>query len=241
MTLDVFEYSSCGGRDHNEDMTGIKRINSGGIFIVADGLGGHRYGELASECAVTTMTADYNGLSDDPESQIKELFAQANTKILQLQKEKGVVMKSTATVLAIEGSKAVWANSGDSRVYFFHKNRIHAYTEDHSVAYKKYKAGEITKDMLSFDEDQSRLLRTLGSQDRFSPDVYIPDVSILPGDAFLLCSDGAWEYIKDEEMLIDLFKAENAQHWAELMLVRVMERINGNNDNLSLVTIMINT
>ena len=148
-------------------------------------------------------------------------------------------MKTTVAALAVNGENAVWANVGDSRVYFIHGNSIHAYTNDHSVAYKKYKAGEITREQIGSDEDQSRLLRSLGSEERSEPDVYTADVPVESGDAFFLCSDGAWEYLMDEEILIDFLKSETAQHWAELMMLRIMERINGGNDNLSLLTVIL--
>lgn len=239
MKLDVFEYSNKGGRSYNEDSVGGSCDGSNGIFIIADGLGGHSLGELASSCAVNVIASGWQGFDSAPQEQLKSLFGQANAAILELQKEKRIVMKSTAAVLAIEDNKAVWANSGDSRVYYFHKNKLAACTEDHSVAYKKYKAGEITRDMLGSDEDQSSLLRTLGNDDRFVPDTYEAQNVLETGDAFMLCSDGAWEYLRDEEILIDLLKSNNSQQWTELMLIRVMERINNENDNISIITVKV--
>lgn len=173
---------------YKEGTPGVSCGGSNGIFIVADGLGGHSMGELASSCAVNVITAGWQGFDDDPQEQLKSLFGPANAAILALQKEKRTVMKSTAAVLAIENNKAVWANSGDSRVYYFHKSRLASCTQDHSVAYKKYKAGEITRDMLGSDEDQSSLLRTLGNEERFVPDTYEAKNAIEVGDAFMLCS-----------------------------------------------------
>ena len=238
--FDVFEYSNQGGRSYNEDSIGSNYDDSKGIFVVADGLGGHALGEEASAGAVETIVSDWNISEEDAATRLKEKIAEANQKILQLQQEKNAVMKTTVATLAVNGNQAVWANVGDSRVYFIHRNRIHAYTHDHSVAYKKYKAGEITREQIGTDEDQSRLLRSLGSEERNEPDVYAADVPLEAGDAFFLCSDGAWEYLMDEEILIDFLKAETAQHWAELMMLRIMERINGENDNLSLLTIILN-
>ena len=148
-------------------------------------------------------------------------------------------MKTTVAALAVKEDKAVWANVGDSRVYFIHENKLYACTNDHLVAYKKYKAGEITREQIATDEDQSRLLRTLGNEERYDPEVYTADVTLRQEDAFFLCSDGAWEYLSDEEIVIDFLKSENAKQWAELMLIRIMERINGENDNLSLMTVIL--
>lgn len=237
--FDVFSYTNRGGRDYNEDSVGSRFQYDAGIFVVADGLGGHARGEDASACAVETITAEWDASAADIAEQLRLLIAEANRNILQLQKEQNAVMKTTAAVLAVRGSQAVWANVGDSRVYFIHKNSLHAYTHDHSVAYKKYRAGEITREQIAEDEDQSALLRSLGSEDRSEPDICICDVQPVRGDAFFLCSDGAWEYLRDEEILIDYLKAQDAAHWAELMMLRMMERVRGSHDNLSLMTVIL--
>ena len=242
--FDVFEYSNQGGRSYNEDSIGSSYDDTSGIFVVADGLGGHALGEKASAAAVDTIISGWNASEqdtskEDAAEQLKEKIAEANQSILRLQEMENAVMKTTVAALAVNKDKAVWANAGDSRVYFIHRNRLHAYTNDHSVAYKKYKAGEITREQIGMDEDQSRLLRSLGSEERNEPEIYAADVPLEPGDAFFLCSDGAWEYLMDEEILIDFLKSETSQHWAELMMLRIMERINGENDNLSLLTVIL--
>ena len=156
-----------------------------------------------------------------------------------MQKEKKKTLKSTMAALAIDGTRAVWAHSGDSRVYYLHRGWLQCVTEDHSVAYKKYKAGEISRDALAWDEDQSMLLRSLGGEERYEPEIRVYEEPVEPGDAFLLCSDGAWEYLRDGEIPIDLLKAENAKRWAELLVLRMMDRITKGNDNLTLLTLML--
>ena len=79
----------------------------------------------------------------------------------------------------------------------------------------------------------------LGSPDRNNPDIGFADSPIEPGDGFFLCSDGMWEYLLDEEILIDFLKAETAQDWAEQLLLRAMDRIRPKNDNLSLIAVMV--
>lgn len=244
MMFDFFEYSNKGGRSYNEDSVGSSFDDRRGIFVVADGLGGHALGEKASAAAVETIIAGLNAFEedvsiDDAAEQLKEKISEANQSILSLQERENAVMKTTVAVLAVNDDKAVWANVGDSRVYFIHGNQLHAYTNDHSVAYKKYKAGEITREQIGTDEDQSRLLRSLGSEERNEPEIYAADVPLETGDGFFLCSDGAWEYLMDEEILIDFLKSETAKQWAELMMLRIMERINGENDNLSLLTVIL--
>lgn len=148
-------------------------------------------------------------------------------------------MKSTVAALYVMGSRAIWAHAGDSRLYCIHEGRLKACTEDHSVAYKKYKAGEITRREIAFDEDQSRLLRTIGGTDHNEPVIRVYEEFLSPGDAFFLCSDGAWEFLDDEEIVIDRLKSKDARQWAEYLLLRMMERISGGNDNLTMLTVIL--
>ena len=102
-----------------------------------------------------------------------------------------------------------------------------------------YKAGEITKDAIRTHEDQSSLLRSIGGTDRYEPEMYDLGVTLKSGDAFMLCTDGVWEYLSDEEVAIDFLKSCDSKQWAERLLLRLMDRINGENDNLTILTIMV--
>ena len=210
-----------------------------GIFVVADGLGGHSFGELASACVRDTLLDGFPCRDGDPAQWLETQIAEANQRVLALQQEKNAVLKSTVAALYVMGSRAIWAHAGDSRLYCIHEGRIRACTEDHSVAYKKYKAGEITRREIAFDEDQSRLLRSIGGVDHSEPAVRVYEEFLSPGDAFLLCSDGAWEFLDDGEIVIDLLKSKSAKQWAEYLLLRMMERIRGGNDNLTLLTVRL--
>lgn len=240
MRFDVFEYTNHGGRSYNEDAIGHKVIGNNGVFLVADGLGGHNYGELASACVRDTLLDGFSGsFGGNASGWLSSAITRANNNVLAIQQEKNDVLKSTVVALAIEEGRASWANVGDSRLYYLHNGEIASYTNDHSVAYKKFKGGEITRDQLRTDEDQSALLRSIGSVDRNEVELYDYNTYVQPGDAFMLCSDGVWEFISDEEIVIDLMKAHDAREWAELLLLRMMERIQGGNDNLTIQTIMI--
>lgn len=240
MTLDVYLYTNAGGRDHNEDSADFRTEDGSGIFVAADGLGGHRHGDMASACVTQTLVEGWEPEADaDRLDWLRARIGRANEAIMQLQKENRATMKSTVVALAIDRGRAVWANAGDSRLYYLHNRSICSVTEDHSVAYKKYRAGEITRAQIGRDEDQSRLLRALGSADRSQPDFGEAPETLVPGDAFLLCTDGVWEYLYDEEILVDLLKADTACEWAELLLLRVISRVESGNDNLTLLTVLV--
>lgn len=240
MTLDSCTFSNRGGRSHNEDCVGVKRTEKGGLYLLADGLGGHLYGEQASKGIVDyILGSSLPGEGEDCQAWLETVIAQSNDHLLKLQKDSCRTMKSTVVALYIAGDQAVFANVGDSRLYCLRDGKITCATADHSVAYKKYKAGEITWEQIGSDADQTRLLRNLGSSERFLPDGYTLDPPPRPGDGFLLCSDGMWEYLLDEEILVDFLKADCAQTWAELLLLRVMDKLRPDSDNLSLITVMV--
>ncbi|MBO4604148.1 MAG: serine/threonine-protein phosphatase [Clostridiales bacterium] len=239
MIFDVFEYSNKGGRSYNEDAVGHKIEGGSGIFVVADGLGGHSLGEVASACVRDTLVAGWSAGRADRTEWLTEQITKANENVLKLKEERGKVLKSTVVALTIDEDEAVWAHSGDSRLYCIHNDEIAAVTDDHSVAFKKYKAGEIAREEIATDEDQSSLLRVIGNEERFEPQVCVFEEPVERGDAFLLCSDGAWELFKDEEVLIDYLKSENARKWAERLLVRMIDRIGEDHDNLTVLTVML--
>lgn len=238
MWLDSFVYTSRGGRSCNQDSVGMTDTASGAVYVVADGLGGHIHGELASKCAVDTLLCALPGPEEDRLLWLENRIGEANDAVLSLQKLHGN-MKTTVTALVIDGTRAFWAHVGDTRLYYLHNKAIETVTKDHSVAYKKYLAGEISRAQIGTDEDQSSLLRTLGNPSRYQPVCHRLEHPIEPSDGFLICTDGAWAYLLDEEILVDFLKADSAQSWAELLLMRIMERIPENNDNLSIITVMV--
>ena len=238
MKTDSYLFTSVGGREDNQDAVGSTQSKAGELFILADGLGGYRYGNLASELTVQTMKEDFQHETGLDGGRIYDMISRANDAVLQLQREKFCQARSTVVMLALSGGHAVWGNTGDSRLYFIRRGRLESYTEDHSVAYKKYKAGEITREQIPQDEDQSCLLRSLGNETRWKPDLYERD-DLERGDAFLLCSDGLWEYVTDREIAEERTRAETAEGWAKALLSLAEKRFRRGNDNFSVITVII--
>ena len=137
--------------------------------------------------------------------------------------------------LHLSRGKAAWAHIGDSRLYRFSGGKLAA-TRDHSVTYRKYLGGEISCTVIYHDEDRSSLLRVLG-REPCSPET--DGCETLPRDAFLLCTDGFWEFVYIEEILIDLLKTRTPEEWAKLMLLRHIRRTPAGNDNFSLITVFV--
>ena len=238
MKTDSYLYTSAGGREDNQDAVGSTQSKVGELFVLADGLGGYRFGNLASQLTVQSMSKDFQQERNLDGGRIYDMISRANDAVLQLQREKCCQARSTVVLLALSGGRAIWGNTGDSRLYFIHRGRLESYTEDHSVAYKKYKAGEITREEIPQDEDQSCLLRSLGNETRWKPDLYERE-GLEKGDAFLLCSDGLWEYVTDREIAEERVRAKTAEEWAGALLSLAEKRFRRGNDNFSVITVII--
>lgn len=234
MRISAYCCTNRGGRDHNEDSVRCLAEEGRGVFVVADGLGGHGRGEVASALAADVLFQGCTAAAPGPE-ELLELFQKANETVMSEQGKPGQEeMKTTAVVLSMDGDRAVWGHIGDSRLYRFSGGTLTQETRDHSVTYMKYLGGEITYMDICHDDDRSSLLRALGKLP-CKPEAGQGMLS--PGDAFLLCSDGFWEYVYREEMLADLLKAETPEQWVQNMLLRHIRRTPGGNDNFSLIAV----
>lgn len=246
MRLEAYLYTNPGGRRDNEDSADYWIEADHGIFVLADGLGGHRDGAAASALVIRSLLDSWSrkeppDKDTDISAWLYESILTANDELLAAQKEHGSNMKSTIVALAIDWENCAWAHVGDSRLYYLTNGHIIHATQDHSVSFKKFLAGEIGLEDINFDDDRSSLLRVVGDPGRCQPDTGMPEINgqLCPGDAFLLCSDGFWQYLYDEEILIDFLKSETPEHWAELMLLRILPRITQETDNMTLLTVFV--
>lgn len=242
MKMDVWFYTSPGGQDHNEDAALWEQNAAGACFVLGDGLGGHLGGSQASAFVTAGMMQAWRSQTIPPASRADWLAEQAkavNAGLLEQQKVEHNQMKSTLVCLTLDGSAASWVYAGDSRLYYLHNGTLHRLTADHSVTYRKYKSGEIRLDDMNFDEDRSALLNMMGTVERCHPESGFLEEAVVPGDGFLLCSDGFWEYLYDTEILVDWLKAGSAREWNQLLLLRVMERLRPGSDNLTAITALV--
>ena len=244
MTLDAYLYTSPGGRPENQDRADFRLEGDRGLFVLADGLGGHQDGAAAAERTVEALLtpwdqdwADSGRQDGDPlAGLLRDSILEANRRLLE-DRQNGSHGRSTALTLAVDGPWAAWAHVGDSRLYRLSGGGIAHATQDHSVTYKKYLAGEIGRRDLNFDEDRASLLRVVGDEARCLPQT--GGALAAAGDAFLLCSDGLWGYLYDEEILVDFLKAGSPRDWAELLLLRALPRLTADTDNLTLLTVFL--
>ena len=236
MKIDIFAYTSVGGRELNEDFVGYVYTEDGAVIALADGLGGVSGGEIASRAVVDTIIDEpYD--SDDDTAWLRERVIAADRRVKDAQFRLRNHMRSTAAALRISGERAVWVHTGDSRVYYLHDGEIARVTADHSRAFARYLAGQIRRDEIASAEDQNILTGSVGGDGE--PRIDADGATLTPGDGLILCSDGLWENLLDGEIAIDFLKAETAEHWANLLLLRAVDRLPRHGDNLSLITALV--
>jgi len=234
--------SKVGGRDYNQDYVGFWLSDDGGCFVVCDGLGAYRGSEDASRIAVEAMLAFFKEAPDSIGPYvIEENLKKTHKKIIDHKRHHPEISSSCTTIasLFVAGDDITVAHIGDTRCYFFQNHKLVLYTVDHSVSQMAVHAGEISREQIRFHEDRNKLLRVLGSERLPHADFHQTRAELGKGDFFLLCSDGFWEYVTEEEMEEDSRKATGAADWLKRMEKRLLKRVPRHNDNYSAVAVKI--
>lgn len=240
--MNYYSVSKTGNREVNEDSTGIIKGTDCTCFIVADGLGGHGKGDIASQIAVSAFKSVFEKRLTLPmEESLTSAFQNAQNAIMSEQQRQGAVfqMKTTAAAVVFDHTSAICGHIGDTRIYTFAHNRIKERTLDHSVPQMLVLSREIKEKQIRNHPDRNKLLRVLGVQGDIKIDAFrIDDLSKY--QAILLCSDGFWELILEKEMCKTLKKSCSAQEWI-MQMCEIVER-NGQGkemDNYSAIAIWL--
>ena len=235
--------SDKGGRPNNQDAFSWGRLEGreGGYWIVADGLGGHEGGEVAASLACERIQEWLRNESGDSfQDCLEPAIESAHMAITEAQEQttEKADMRTTIVLLSILDGKAQWVHCGDSRLYFFRGSELIQQTLDDSVPQALVNLGEISPLEIRGHEDRNRFTRCLGSPGSFRCTQSLA-MDVVPGDSFLLCTDGFWEDINEIEMMVDLAKATSCQDWLERMAQRHGARVSGNHDNYTAITVWI--
>lgn len=214
-------------RDHNEDSL----IIIPPLFAVADGMGGHEAGEIASEITVNTLAElapshlDAEGLTAAVEA--------ANYNVMKAPRQ-GIGrdgMGTTLTAAMLEGERLLIAQIGDSRAYLLHKGHLQQITRDHSLMADLIEAGQITPEEARVHPNRSVITRAIGSDIHMRPDIY--ELNVDAGDRILLCSDGLSSMISNNAIESIMRRQSDAQHCADELVTAALE--NGGADNVTVV------
>lgn len=221
-----------GGRSINDDTVRVLQEHDSAWVFVGDGLGGYAGGKQASQAAGEALLKASRRGSLLTDAQLLGAASQAEQAVRKVQKDRSGNMKTTLVFLVIEDGRARWMHVGDSRLYHFHDGALRCQTMDHSVSQMAVLMGEITPQEIRFHEDRNRVLRALGGENA-KPDLS-PTTMLAGGqEAFLLCTDGFWEYVYESEMEQTLNQAKDPQQWLDSMVTILRSRVPGDNDNFT--------
>jgi serine/threonine protein phosphatase PrpC len=203
MQFSVYQISRKGGREKNEDRMGYCYTRDSGLFALADGMGGHPEGEVASQLALQTMAAlfqrDAKSKLDDPLRFLHDAIIAGHHQLLRYATEKALMDTPRTTIVAcvLQGNSAYWAHCGDSRLYLVRDGKLIARTRDHSYS----ELQETLSHVVPMGEKFNRnvLFTCLGSPGKPVVDTAGP-LPLQSGDRILMCSDGLWGSVSDAEI-----------------------------------------
>lgn len=231
-------YTDKGGRSINEDYISSTHKNGIYCFVVADGLGPGGSGAVASELAVKTVIKEFEKSPLLTSEALHSYIEEAHRQLLIKKSEKAEYgdMAATIAVLMTDGKRAVWASCGDTRIYIYRHSRINEVTEDHSAAFEKFVKGEIDYEDIRYDADSIKLRRALGDRLAWQPQVS-EVFGINSAFSFLICTDGFWRLITEQETEIARFLSSSSKGWLKKMLKKIVLRTENGCDNISAAAI----
>lgn len=205
------------------------------LYIVADGMGGHKAGDYASRYTIERVVASVSrNTGEEPVAIMKEAINKANELLVaeSREDESKSGMGTTLVIGTIIGNKLFVANIGDSRLYVVGQN-MRQITRDHSLVDEMVRLGEINADEARVHPDKNIITRAVGTSDHVEADFF--EVEITADDTILLCTDGLTNMVRDDEILDIIKKYDNAQA-ATMQLVKEANA-NGGRDNITVMII----
>ena len=216
-------------REHNEDSLTVLPP----LFAVADGMGGHEAGEIASEITINTLN-DLAPESADAEALARAVVA-ANLNVIKAPSQ-GIGregMGTTLTAAILEKERLIIAQVGDSRAYLLHNGSLQQITRDHSLMADMIEAGQLTEAEARVHPNRSVITRAIGSDPHMQPDLY--ELNVETGDRLLLCSDGVCGMIEDSEIASIMRQTPSAQACADQLVETALQA--GGFDNATAVVV----
>lgn len=229
-------------RSVNQDNIGVFQSPDGHdcIAIVADGMGGHQAGDVASLMAIETIQQNYFDFLNRyaPDQALRQVFELANNAIFkQAQKfSEYQGMGTTLVVLALHESSAYFAYTGDSRLYLIRKKEMRQLTNDHTLVNEMLRNGLIDAEQAKNHPDKHIITHAVGTAKKVFVELLDTPLTLTAEDCFLLCSDGLYDLVEDTE-IFDISIKYSAQQGCEELVRLANER--GGHDNISVIIVRI--
>jgi len=242
MQFSVYQESHIGGRKVNQDRMGYSFTRDALLLVLADGMGGHLRGEVAATLALQTISTMFQQQAQPyvrkPQRFLEEAFHAAHRDIHQYRVEQQMPEAPRTTIVAclIQHNTATWAHCGDSRLYWMRDGQILARTRDHSHVENLIAKGLALPSERATHPDRNKLFNCLGADS--SPKVEVSGgATVQPGDLLLLCSDGLWSMLPDDD-LARRMQAQTVVRAVPDILQAALKAAGGASDNVTALAIM---
>jgi len=242
MQFSVYQQTHVGGRKVNQDRMGYSFTRDALLLVLADGMGGHARGEIAAAIATQTLSQMFQQQATPyvkgPERFLEDAFHAAHREIHRYKAANNMPESPRTTIVAclVQHNTATWAHCGDSRLYWMRNGQVHGRTRDHSHVENMIEKGQIPASARATHPDRNKLYNCLGATS--VPRVDISGrASLLPGDTLLLCSDGLWSMLTDEE-LVQTMSTQTVVRAVPDMLSTALRRAGEASDNVTALAIM---
>lgn len=224
-------------RDYNEDsVLAVAPSDDTALLAVADGMGGHKAGDVASQLAIDTLRKAFGPEGAFPthsnrEQRLNEAIAEANESIYTHEENDGGQFGMGTTVVAalIDNGQAIIGNVGDSRAYTIDDSKIKQETVDQSLVQELVEQDQITEEEATAHPQRNVLSQSLGTDETVDPDFY----EVAVEDALLLCSDGLTEEVSDDKIQEIVIRAETLDNAGQALIDQAKK--NGGSDNVSAI------
>ncbi len=213
--------SETGMRASNEDAMGEAQQDDMVCFVIADGAGGHEAGEVAARIVVDTVLQTFLREASFGLRALRSYVEQAFVEVAQSKKRVPQQREMSATIATVlidqSNRQALCAHLGDTRIYLFRDGKLTAVTKDHSVAQQLIDAGYAKADQLRLHPQRNVLFAAVGAEGDTPPELSEEVIKIVDGDAFLICTDGFWEWVLEADMERCLRAAPHSAAWLRAM------------------------
>jgi serine/threonine protein phosphatase PrpC len=221
MHLDTAYINAIGDRQSNQDVLDSAFEDDLACFVLADGTGGHLGGETAANLVTASIIAKFR---KDASFSAHALRSYIESAIQQVGQEKASSvrqenMSSTMATLLIDIANrcALWAHLGDTRIYLLRQGKILSVSKDHSLAQRMVDAGYADYAALRQHPHRNILFAAVGAEGDIVPEVTLDAVALQEGDAFLICTDGFWEWVHEDQMEQSWLASRSSEAWLKQM------------------------
>ena len=236
MKFTLYHDSRVGGRKNNQDRLLYRYTSDALLMVVADGMGGHSYGEVASLIATARISSFFADCAKpylvNPAQFLLDAFLDAHETVKALAGEHPRPPLTTCVACIVQNGQAWWAHAGDSRFYLIRDGRLLARTRDHSYVEGLFQRGLLSAEETLRHPQRNLVLSCLGAQE--NPRIDRDSQNLQNGDVILLCSDGVWEPLR-EQTLVNSYRLGEVEKVSPKLLDRAQQNAGDNADNLTLI------